>query len=228
MSILSYFILATLTARAVSGLPLEKRQSGSQGVMSNTTNPAVSPALYSQLLLAEGVVDRFTILANQNNSDFFKFNYNPDAVASHVSIGQGGQGNLANSKSFPTLIGLGVAMSMGFVREFHYYGIYGPMNISNFDIDEPMRNQFSACTPSSYWSVVCIVSHRQILTFGERFSEFLNVVSGGPLKTGFILENGLPEQISTVLSLYEAAILPQGSIHYEVCSQTLQLLLPIA
>ena len=29
----------------------------------------------------------------------------------------------------------------------------------------------------------------------------------------------MPEQISTVLSLYEAAILPQGSIHYEVCTE---------
>ena len=111
---LQHILSAALCAQGVLSLPLQKRDSTS-GVMSNTTNPTLSSELYSQLVLAPGVVDRFTILANQNNSDFFKFNYNPDAVASHVSIGQGGQGNLANSKSFPALVGIGVAMSMGFV-----------------------------------------------------------------------------------------------------------------
>ncbi|KAL8871226.1 MAG: hypothetical protein Q9174_002894 [Haloplaca sp. 1 TL-2023] len=48
-----------------------------------------------------------------------------------------------------------------------------------------------------------------------RATEFLTLASGTSLKTGFILENGLTEQQSTTLSLFQGAIFPQGSIHYE-------------
>ena len=48
-----------------------------------------------------------------------------------------------------------------------------------------------------------------------RASEFLTLVKGANVKTGLILENGLTTQLSTTLSLYQGAIFPQGSIHYE-------------
>ena len=48
-----------------------------------------------------------------------------------------------------------------------------------------------------------------------RASEFLTLAKGDNVLTGFILENGLQTQFSTTLSLYQGAIFPQGSIHYE-------------
>ena len=48
-----------------------------------------------------------------------------------------------------------------------------------------------------------------------RASEFLILATGANVKTGFLLENGLQTQMSTTLSQYQGAILPQGSIHFE-------------
>lgn len=48
-----------------------------------------------------------------------------------------------------------------------------------------------------------------------RASEFLTLARGKSLKTGFILENGLTQQFSTMLELFQGAIFPQGSIHYK-------------
>lgn len=48
-----------------------------------------------------------------------------------------------------------------------------------------------------------------------RASEFLILATGANVKIGFLLENGLQTQMSTTLSQYQGAILPQGSIHYE-------------
>ena len=48
-----------------------------------------------------------------------------------------------------------------------------------------------------------------------RATEVLTLAKGANVRTGFVLENGLQEQQSTTLSLYQGAIFPQGSIHYE-------------
>lgn len=48
-----------------------------------------------------------------------------------------------------------------------------------------------------------------------RASEFLTIAQGGNVKTGFIQEEGINTEITTVLGLFEGAIFPAGSIHYE-------------
>ncbi|KAF4335182.1 hypothetical protein FBEOM_10967 [Fusarium beomiforme] len=47
-----------------------------------------------------------------------------------------------------------------------------------------------------------------------RGSEFVVVVAG-TLLSGFILENGLTDQVSTTLPQYSLTVYPQGSIHYQ-------------
>ncbi len=49
----------------------------------------------------------------------------------------------------------------------------------------------------------------------NRASEFLVIVKGGNVKASFVQESGLSTPITTTLSLYQGAILPVGSIHYE-------------
>lgn len=49
----------------------------------------------------------------------------------------------------------------------------------------------------------------------NRASEFLVIVQGGNVHTSFVQESGLTTPITTTLSLYQGAILPMGSIHYE-------------
>ncbi|KAF6234874.1 hypothetical protein HO173_007094 [Letharia columbiana] len=89
--------------------------------------------------------------------------------------GAGGQGDLANRKTFPALINLGVAASAGFMN---------PCGMNKPHIH-------------------------------PRATEFLILATGANVRTGFLLENGLQTQMSTTLSQYQGAILPQGSIHYE-------------
>jgi hypothetical protein len=48
-----------------------------------------------------------------------------------------------------------------------------------------------------------------------RATEFLTIASGGNVKTGYIMEEGLNTQLTTALDRYGGAIFPQGSIHYE-------------
>ena len=49
----------------------------------------------------------------------------------------------------------------------------------------------------------------------NRATEFLTIVKGGNVKTSFVQESGLSKPITTTLDLYQGAILPIGSIHYE-------------
>ena len=48
-----------------------------------------------------------------------------------------------------------------------------------------------------------------------RATEFLTVATGGPVRTGFVLENGLNTQINTTLTQYQGTIFPMGAIHFE-------------
>lgn len=48
-----------------------------------------------------------------------------------------------------------------------------------------------------------------------RASEFLTIAQGSNIRTGFIQEEGINTEITTVLGQYEGAIFPAGSIHYE-------------
>lgn len=49
----------------------------------------------------------------------------------------------------------------------------------------------------------------------NRAHELVILVAGKSLHTGFVLEDGLTEPILTTIGLYQGAIRPQGSIHYE-------------
>jgi hypothetical protein len=57
----------------------------------------------------------------------------------------------------------------------------------------------------------------------NRATEFLILVKGNNLRTSFVQESGLNDPIETTLSLYQGAILPIGSLHYEVCSVQLPM-----
>jgi hypothetical protein len=50
----------------------------------------------------------------------------------------------------------------------------------------------------------------------NRATEFLTIVAGGNVRTSFIQESGLTDPIETTLSLYQGAVFPIGSLHYEV------------
>lgn len=141
------------------------------------SNPSVSPDLMNQLQLAPTSEDRFALLSQQGPADtWLKYDFTPDANPNPGGgKGLGGQGDLANRKTFPALINLGVAMSAGFMN---------PCGMNKPHIH-------------------------------PRASEFLTLVRGSNVHTGFILENGFTDQQSTTLGLYQGAILPQGSIHYE-------------
>lgn len=138
-------------------------------------NPPPNASLISQLELAGTSVDRFKIIQSLG-PDYLKFDFNNAANPSGgVSAGLGGQGNLADRKTFPALISLGVAMSAGFL------------------------NPCGMNTPHIH----------------NRATEFLTIVQGSNVRTGFILENGMTAQMSTTLDRFQGAILPQGSIHFE-------------
>jgi len=78
-------------------------------------NSKYSQDLHNQLLFAPTTADRFNIIKEQGVPVKFDFNLdaNPDGG---VGCGGGGQGNLANHKTFPPLIGLGLAMSAGIMN----------------------------------------------------------------------------------------------------------------
>lgn len=139
-----------------------------------TPNPAFSQDIHSQLLMAPLAVDRINLIKELGIPTKFDFSLaaNP---AGGVSRGQGGQGNLANVKTFPPLMGLGVAMSAGFL------------------------NPCGMNTPHTH----------------PRATEFLTIVQGNNVRTGFVMENGGPPQMSNTLMQYQGSILPQGSIHFE-------------
>ena len=141
------------------------------------SNPTVSSDLMNKLQLAPTSEDRFTLLSQQGPADtWLKYDFNPAANANPGGgKGAGGQGDLANRKTFPALIDLGVAASAGFMN---------PCGMNKPHIH-------------------------------PRASEFLMLANGKNVRTGFVLENGLQDQMSTTLSQYQGAIFPQGSIHYE-------------
>jgi len=162
MLVHSLIILAAATPFVLASPALLPRQ--------NPTNTATdsSASLYP-------AADRFTIIKNAG-PEYLKFDFNVAAnPGGGVSSGLGGQGNLANRRTFPALIGLGVAMSAGFL------------------------NPCGMNTPHIH----------------NRATEFLMIVQGGNVRTGFILENGLTTQMSTTLDMFQGAIFPQGSIHFE-------------
>lgn len=49
----------------------------------------------------------------------------------------------------------------------------------------------------------------------NRATELLTIVQGNNVHTSFVQESGLTTPITTTLNLYQGAILPMGSIHYE-------------
>ena len=175
------FAIAIIAIAAISkASPIERRQDNSSSTPSSPvppSNPVISQDLINKLELAVDSVDRFTILQEQGPPDtWLKYDFNPSANPSPGGgKGAGGQGDLANSKTFPALIKLGVAASAGFMN---------PCGMNKPHIH-------------------------------PRASEFLILATGSNVKTGFLLENGLQTQMSTTLSQYQGAILPQGSIHFE-------------
>ncbi|ORY22831.1 RmlC-like cupin domain-containing protein [Naematelia encephala] len=97
---------------------------------SGTVNPNqtadVTTDVYNQLQLARSSADRLTLLNDQNNTDLWKFNFNPTLESSFASRGAGGLAVLADRKSFPALIGTGVASALGFLEPcglnaFHFH-----------------------------------------------------------------------------------------------------------
>lgn len=172
---------AALAFAAISrASPIAPRQNSSSSMLSSAvppSNPEISQDLINQLELAADSVDRFTILQAQGPADtWLKYDFNPSANPNPGGgKGAGGQGDLANRKTFPALINLGVAASAGFMN---------PCGMNKPHIH-------------------------------PRATEFLILATGANVKTGFLLENGLQTQMSTTLSQYQGAILPQGSIHYE-------------
>ena len=48
-----------------------------------------------------------------------------------------------------------------------------------------------------------------------RATEFLTIVEGSNVHTGFITENSGPPQFNNTLNRFQGVVLPQGSIHFE-------------
>jgi hypothetical protein len=48
-----------------------------------------------------------------------------------------------------------------------------------------------------------------------RATEFLTVVEGGNVTFGYILENGLTNEINGTLQKFQGTVFPMGSIHYQ-------------
>ena len=177
---LTIFHAALALVAITRASPIMPRQNNSSSTYNSTvppSNPEVSEDLYNKLELAVDSVDRFTILSEQGPADtWLKYDFNPaENPNPGGGRGNGGQGDLANRKTFPALINLGLAASAGFMN---------PCGMNKPHVH-------------------------------PRASEFLILAAGANVKTGFLLENGLQTQLSTTLSQYQGAILPQGSIHYE-------------
>ncbi|KAF2094292.1 RmlC-like cupin [Rhizodiscina lignyota] len=161
------YLTLLLTASA-SAIPLASR---AQPV---TPNPTFSEETFQKLLDAPTAADRFTLIQSMGVPT--KFDFNPDANPNGgVGSGPGGIGILANQKTFLPLIGLGVAMSAGFLN---------PCGMN--------------------------VPHTH-----SRATEFLTIVEGGNVTTGFYMENDGPPAFNNTLNKYQGAILPMGSFHFE-------------
>lgn len=116
------FSHAALAFAAISNAsPITPRQNSSSSTPYSTvppSNPEISQDLINKLELAANSVDRFTILQEQGPADtWLKYDFNPSANPNPGGgKGAGGQGDLANSKTFPALIKLGVTASAGFMN----------------------------------------------------------------------------------------------------------------
>lgn len=86
------------------------------GVVNPNASATVSADVYSQLELARSHATRFNLLQAQNDTDVWKFNFNPTLESSFASRGAGGLAVLADRNSFPALVGTGVAFAMGFLE----------------------------------------------------------------------------------------------------------------
>lgn len=86
------------------------------GQLSNKTTADVSSEVYNELRNARGNVARLNMLLAQNNTDLFKFNFNPTLATSTASRGAGGLAVLADANTMPALMDRGVAMAMGFLE----------------------------------------------------------------------------------------------------------------
>ena len=88
----------------------------SSGTLNPNASADVSTDVYNQLKLARGYSDRLNTLLAQNNTDLFKFNFNPAVAGATASRGIGGLAVLADSTTAPSLINTGVAMALGFLE----------------------------------------------------------------------------------------------------------------
>lgn len=158
-----------------------------------TTSPAASSAaspnaaLITTLKTAPSQVDRVKALG-----DNFIFDFRGTLG---VSEGRGGKTVAANARTFPALIGNGIAMTVGYL---------GPCGI-NLPHTHPRATEFNfvasvRALPSrcSDWCVDLI----------------RNVDTQGAFEAGFFMENG-NEFVLTNVTQGMAVVFPQGAIHFE-------------
>ena len=87
------------------------------GQINNQSYAEISDDVYDRLSVNKGYLDRLNYLADQNNTDLWKFNFNPTLGSkAHASFGAGGVALLANRATAPSLIDTGVSMAMGFLE----------------------------------------------------------------------------------------------------------------
>ena len=86
------------------------------GTLNPNASADVSTEVYNQLKTARGYTDRLNTLLAQNNTDLFKFNFNPKVAGVTASRGAGGLAVLADSTTAPVLVNTGVAMALGFLE----------------------------------------------------------------------------------------------------------------
>lgn len=193
-------LFASLTV-LVSAAPLASRQSYSTNgtTSANSTtgrpNPTYTKDELDNIKLALSAVDRYTYIDSLGSpDDYFKFDYSIAANGNPVAgRGQGGQGDLSYVDNWPALLGTGVAMSFGFLNPCKYNDIVHSAQTLTVGTAGGMN------TPHTH----------------NRATELLSIVSGGNVKTSFVQESGLTTPITTTLSLYQGAIFPMGSLHYE-------------
>ncbi|KAK4552227.1 hypothetical protein LTR86_010581 [Recurvomyces mirabilis] len=118
------FIALSALAVLATAAPLNRRtqdgQTGWQGTNGTTgrPNPTYTTEQLNNIKLAMSTADRLKYIQSLGDTDlYFKFDYsvasNPNPIA---GAGQGGQGDLGNVQTWPVLLDLGVAMSMGYLN----------------------------------------------------------------------------------------------------------------
>ncbi len=86
------------------------------GQVNPNASADVSDKVYANLKNARGNVQKLNYLLSQNNTDLFKFNFNPAVAGATASYGAGGLAVLADSTTAPVLVNTGVAMALGFLE----------------------------------------------------------------------------------------------------------------